>query len=105
MLPLLSARLQMYSRACDSRGRLGMSNPKTEPAEKATEALSEAVTEREIWTIAGLMVEEFGSEAVLEASMRADKAMGESDLVNQRLWTRVVRAITELTDTDAGTVH
>lgn len=61
--------------------------------------------EREIWMIAGLMIQEFGDYAVVEASMRADKALSESDIENQGLWRRVIKAISELTETEGETIH
>lgn len=62
-------------------------------------------TDRDIWTIAGMMVQEFGERAVLEASIRAGKALSEDDSENQLLWRRVIRAISALTETEAETLH
>jgi hypothetical protein len=61
--------------------------------------------EREIWTIAGLMIQEFGDRAVIEAALRADKALSKNDIDNQGLWRRVIKAITDLTETEGETIH
>ena len=74
-------------------------------AGEATAAEPFIATERDIWTIAGLMLQEFGNQAVLEASVRADRALSESDFVNEGLWRRVIRAISDLTETEGGTIH
>jgi len=64
-----------------------------------------SVTDRDIWTIAGLMVQEFGDHAAIEASLRADKALSASDIENQRLWRRVIKAIGALTGIEGETIH
>jgi hypothetical protein len=60
-------------------------------------------TERDIWIVAALMVQEFGGRALIEASVRADKALSESDI--ERLWRRVIRAISALTETETEIIH
>lgn len=73
---------------------------------KGNEVVSTFIaTDKEVWRIAGLMLQEFGDSAVIEASMRADKALAESDFDNQGLWRRVIRAISALTAIDAETIH
>lgn len=63
------------------------------------------VTDREVWLLAGLMLQEFGSQAVITASQRADEALDKANLDGQRLWRRVVRAITAITETEGETLH
>lgn len=63
------------------------------------------LSDRDIWLTAGLMLQEFGSHAVLVASQRADKALTNADLDHQHLWKRVVRAIAAITETEGETLH
>jgi hypothetical protein len=62
-------------------------------------------TDREIWTVAGLMLQQFGDRAVVEASLRAQAARSNSDVENDALWRRVIKAIAALTETQAGIMH
>jgi len=48
------------------------------------------------------MIREFGSEARLQASLRADEFLEQGDLDGQRLWLRIIKAIDELTTSDRG---
>lgn len=63
------------------------------------------LTERDIWLTAGMMLQEFGSQAVIVASQRADQALATAELDHQRLWKRVVRAIAAITETEGETLH
>lgn len=62
-------------------------------------------SERDVWLIAGSMIQEYGSKAVIEASIRADRCLKVSDLENSLLWKRVVRAIASLTDLNQSVLH
>lgn len=61
------------------------------------------ISEREIWTTAGLLLQEYGDMASFEASKKADSLLDEGDMAGQRVWLRVVRAIVSMTDTEGTT--
>jgi hypothetical protein len=62
-------------------------------------------SERDIWLIAGSMIQEYGSKAVIEASARAERCLKVSDLENSLLWKQVIRAIASVTDLDQSVLH
>jgi hypothetical protein len=78
---------------------------KMKTAGEVTAAGAFVATEREIWTIAGLMLQGFGDKAVIEAAMRANRASLHNDICSQGLWRRVSKAISALTETEAETIH
>lgn len=59
---------------------------------------SATFTDRDIWMAAIGMIEDHGDLAAIEASKIADTFLTDGDLAGQRIWIRVVRAITEMTD-------
>lgn len=63
------------------------------------------VTDREIWTTAGLLLQEFGDMASFEASKKADSLLDAGDLAGQRVSLRVVRAIVAMTNNDGLVPH
>jgi hypothetical protein len=60
------------------------------------------ISDRDIYGTANIMIREFGSEARLQASLRADEFLEQGDLDGQRLWLRIIKAIDELTTSDRG---
>ena len=54
------------------------------------------ISDREIWTVANLLIKRYGSDAKLEAGTRADALLAEGDLEGQAVWLRICRAIDEL---------
>lgn len=60
------------------------------------------ISNREIYRTATVMIREFGSEAHLQAAMRADEFLDKGDLEGQRTWLRISKAIEELASTDRG---
>lgn len=61
------------------------------------------ISDREIWTTAGLFLQEYGDMASVEASKKADSLLDAGDMAGQRVWLRVVRAIVSMTDTEGAT--
>ena len=74
-------------------------------------AEGEAVTvsDLDIYRSANLLVKQHGDEAPIEAAMRADELLEAGDLDGQRVWLRIVKAVTELLDMrtpdDSATLH
>jgi len=64
-----------------------------------------ATADREIWIAAGLMIQEYGNQAVIQAAIRAEEASAAADMDNVLVWKRVARAIAEFTNTDGITAH
>ena len=60
------------------------------------------ISDRDVYRTANVMIREFGSEAHLQAAMRADEFLEKGDLEGQRTWLRIIRAIEELRSTDRG---
>lgn len=76
-----------------------------QPAATQGSKFAVPVTDREVWLIAALMLQEFGSQAVITASQRADEALDKANLDDLQLWKRVVRAISAITETEGETLH
>jgi len=57
-----------------------------------------AVTEKEVWSIASVLIERFGGIAALEASKMADEYLAKDDMTGRSVWLRIVRSITAMTD-------
>ena len=49
---------------------------------------------------ANLMVRKHGSEATLQAAMRADELLDQGDLDGAAVWRRIVKAVEELLNTE-----
>jgi len=60
------------------------------------------ISDRDIYRTANVMIREFGSEAHLQATMRADEFLEKGDMDGQRTWLRIIKAIEELRSTDRG---
>ena len=50
----------------------------------------------DIYRTAKLLIDRHGDDAVIEAAMRADKMLEQSDLDGLATWNRILRAIEEL---------
>jgi hypothetical protein len=53
------------------------------------------VSDRDIWCTANRVIQEYGNEAELVASERAEEMLQRSDFDGQRVWRRISRAIRE----------
>ena len=60
------------------------------------------VSEIDVYRTANLLVKQHGTEAPIEAAMRADALLEKSDLDGQRVWLRILAAVNELLDTQPG---
>lgn len=58
--------------------------------------------EIDIWRAADEMIDAYGEDADLHASMRAQKATDKADRHEERLWNRVTLAILDLTRQGPG---
>ena len=57
-------------------------------------------SERDVWTAASLLIKQFGHDAVIFASMRADDWLAQGDLPQYRLTKRILSAIDNLLTTN-----
>ncbi len=55
----------------------------------------------DIYRTANLLIKQHGDEAPVHAAMRADAMLEKGDLDGEAVWERIIRAIEELTSTDA----
>jgi len=60
------------------------------------------MNETDIWRIAGLLIEEYGEEAVSLATKRADAVLAEGDADAFTTWLQIVQAIETLQRKDRG---
>ena len=60
------------------------------------------VDDVDIYRSANLLVKQHGTEAPIEAAMRADAMLDRGDLDGAAVWRRIVAAINELLDTRRG---
>ena len=60
------------------------------------------VSDLDIYRSANLIVQQHGDEAPIEAAMHADAMLNKGDRGGQRAWLRIVKAVTELLDTQPG---
>jgi len=56
------------------------------------------ISDKEVWAIAGDLIERFGDIAAVEASKRADECGAKGNLAGRLAWLRIVRSITAMTD-------
>ena len=54
------------------------------------------ITDIDIWRCAQLMINNYGEEAALEATVMADDFFSKGNIKAQRVWLRIVGAIEEL---------
>ena len=57
-------------------------------------------SEIDIYRSAKLLIDQHGEDAPIFAAMQADKCLEGGDLDGKAVWTRVIRAIKELTNID-----
>ena len=55
----------------------------------------------DIFRAANLLIKQHGDEAPIHAAMRADELLDAGDFDGCGLWKRIIRAIEELTNTEA----
>lgn len=60
------------------------------------------ITDKEVWSIAGDLIERYGEIAAIEASKMADEYLAKGDLAGRLTWLRIVRSITAMTDPEPG---
>jgi len=53
----------------------------------------------DVWRSAKLLLDRHGDDAVVQATMKADKFLERGDLDGAAVWRRVIEAIKSLTDT------
>lgn len=58
------------------------------------------ISERDVWMAAGDYIERHSEFAAIEASKQADRFLCQGGLAGQRVWLRIVKAITRMTDAD-----
>lgn len=61
-----------------------------------------AVTERDIWATANLVIQQHGEHAWLHAAQRSDALLERGDVDGARVWRRIKRAIDALGSREAG---
>ncbi len=60
-----------------------------------------ALSERDVWITAGLMIRRYGSKATLEAAARADELSSRGDEAGCCIWDRIITAIEEISHPDS----
>lgn len=53
--------------------------------------------EKDFWRSGKLLIDQYGADAAIHAAMRADQVMEAADVQGVYVWTRVLKAIEELT--------
>lgn len=79
---------------------------KLKPVNSSTPSFLEdaaLISERDIWMAAGDYIERHSEFAAIEASKQADYFLSKGDLAGQRVWQRVVKAITSMTEVEGET--
>ena len=66
------------------------------PTWRGAPDLSPILPEREVWRLAGLMVDGYGAAAIYRAAMLADEMELRGDGAASVAWKRILRAIGEL---------
>lgn len=59
-------------------------------------------TEKEIWTAANQIIQQYGDAADVHASMRANNLLEEGDTDGHLVWLRILKAIRSLADVEPG---
>jgi hypothetical protein len=54
------------------------------------------VSDRDIWSMAKMLVDQHGADAAIQAAMRADQKLELGDADSQAVWKRILRAVEEL---------
>ncbi len=60
------------------------------------------ISDKEVWTYAGTMIQQWGNTADFEAYRRAAELFDVSNLEGQRVWHRIIEAINALQTTQPG---
>lgn len=63
------------------------------------------MSERDVWMAAGVLIREFGEQAVIEASNKADQFQKLGDVDGQRTWMRIVHAVAAMLDVASRVAH
>ena len=63
------------------------------------------MSERDVWMAAGVLIREFGEQAIIEASNKADQFQKLGDVDGQRTWMRIVHAAAAMLDVDSRMAH
>jgi hypothetical protein len=64
------------------------------------------ISERDVWGVAKMHIDQHGTEAPIHAAMKADKMLELGDMDGQLVWKAIVRAINGLLNKEPdGTVH
>ena len=66
------------------------------------------ISELDVFRSAKLLVDQHGAEAPIEAALRFDAMLEKGDLDGQRVWSRILAAVTELLEKrpgDGAAVH
>lgn len=61
------------------------------------------IPNRDIYRAANVLVRKHGSEATLQAAMRADELLDRGDLDGAAVWRKIVKAVEELLSTERPT--
>ena len=56
------------------------------------------MTDKDIWTAAGLLIKEYGEHAAVIAAQRADAFLEQGDMDGRGVWLRIMRATAALID-------
>ena len=59
-------------------------------------------SEIDVYRSAKLLIDQHGTEAPIEAAMRADELLAAGDLDGQRVWLRILAAVNELLASQPG---
>jgi hypothetical protein len=60
------------------------------------------MTDRDVWTAAGMLVKEHGEHAAIVAAQRANEFMSKGDMDGRRLWMRITKTAASLIDPPDG---
>ena len=64
------------------------------------------ISERDVWGVAKMYIDQHGAEAPIQAAIKADKMLELGDMDGQLVWKAIVRAINSLLNKEpSGTVH
>ena len=64
------------------------------------------ISERDVWGVAKMYIDQHGVEAPIQAAIKADKMLELGDMDGQLVWKAIARAINSLLNNEpSGTVH
>jgi hypothetical protein len=71
-----------------------------------TRNIGDVIPEIDMWRVANLMLNRYGSNAELESARRADELWDDGDTAGAAVWRRIIDAIGQLANmTPTGPVH